>query len=208
MAALLPGQPLFGWGQRFQPGQLLHSGRQSHRFRDPGRANALASFFQLSKALRMGEFVQYMERTRLFYRAQGFERDYVWAHFNESPFYKLTKSLDQCRVTIVTTAVTHANIPKAIRTAESIPFENAPKDFFTSELAWAKETTHTDDRQSFFPMEVLGELVSMDRIGSIANRYHFVPTQYSHRATIAEDAPAIRRACLKEEVDIAILIPL
>ena len=57
-------------------------------------------------------------------------------------------------------------------------------------------------------MEVLGELVSMNRISSIANRYHFVPTQYSHRATIAEDAPAIRLACLEDEVDIALLIPL
>ena len=156
----------------------------------------------------MGKFVHYMERTRLFYRAQGFEKDYAWAHFNESPFYKPVKSLDQCRVTIVTTAVTHANIPKAIRTAESIPFENAPKNFSTFELAWDKETTHTKDRQSFFPLEVLEELTSMARIGSIANRYHFVPTQYSHRATINEDAPAIRLACLEDEVDIAILIPL
>ena len=156
----------------------------------------------------MSEFVQYMERTRLLYRAQGFERDYVWAHFNESPFHNLTKPLEQCRVTIVTTAVTHADIPKAVRTAESIPFKDAPDVFFTSELAWDKETTHTDDRQSFFPLEALAEIVSADRIGSIANRYHFVPTQYSHRVTIAEDAPAISQACLEDEVDIAILIPL
>ena len=30
--------------------------------------------------------VPYMERTRLFYRAQGFEKDYKWAHFETVPF--------------------------------------------------------------------------------------------------------------------------
>ena len=156
----------------------------------------------------MTEFVQYMERTRLFYRAQRFEQDYKWAHFDESPFYKSAKPIKQSRVTIVTTAVTNTSIPKAIRTAESILFKNTPNNFLTSELAWDKETTHTDDRGSFFPLEILNECVSKNRIGSIANHYHFVPTQYSHRATMAEDAPAIRRNCLKDEVDIAILIPL
>ena len=156
----------------------------------------------------MAEFVQYMERTRLFYRAQGFKRDYVWAHFNESPFHKLNKPLDECRVTVVTTAVTNGDIPKPVRTAESIPFLHTPKEFLTSELAWDKQTTHTRDRQSFFPIEVLRELVSTKTIGSIANRYHFVPTQYSHRATISEDAPAISQACIEDEVDVAIMIPL
>ena len=158
--------------------------------------------------LVMSEFVEYMERTRLYYRAQGFEKDYVWAHFNETPFHKLSKPLSECKVTVVTTAVTHADVPKAVRAAESIPFSETPEVFRTSELAWDKVTTHTDDRQSFFPLEVLRQLVEEGRIGSLAERYHFVPTQYSHRATIAEDAPAITKACLEDEVDIALLIPL
>ena len=156
----------------------------------------------------MTEFVQYMERTRLFYRAQGFERDYVWAHFEDSPFHELTKPLSDCRVTVVTTAVSHPEIPKAIRAASSIPFEDLPEDLATDELAWDKESTHTNDRQSYFPVEVLQSLISEGQLGSLAPRYHFVPTQYSHRATIAEDAPAISKACIEDEVDIAILIPL
>ena len=156
----------------------------------------------------MKEFIHYIERTRLFYRAQGFERDYVWAHFNESPFHRLTKPLDQTRVTIVTTAVTNRSIPKAIRAAESIHFKNTPRHFLTSELAWDKETTHTDDRQSYFPLEVLEDLVLSNRIGYLTDRFHFVPTQYSHRATITEDAPAIRQACLEDKADIAMLVPL
>ncbi len=154
------------------------------------------------------QFVDYMERTRLFYRAQGFERDYVWAHFDETPFHPLGKALADCRVTVVTTGVTFPEIPKPIRKAESIPFSKLPPHLDTSELAWDKESTHTDDRQSYFPFEVLTQLAEERSIGSLAPRYHFVPTQYSHRATIDEDAPAIVDACIEDEVDIALLIPL
>ena len=149
-----------------------------------------------------------MERTRLFYRAQGFTRDYVWAHHEDTPFHHLNKPVSECRVTVVTTAVTNADIPKPVRAAESTPFSDAPDNFYTAELAWDKETTHTDDRQSYFPLEVLSRLAQENRIRDLADRYHFVPTQYSHRATVAEDAPAIRQACIEDEVDIAILIPL
>ena len=152
--------------------------------------------------------IPYMERTRMYYRAQGFERDYVWAHFDDIPFQALQKPLDQCRVTVVTTAVAHPDIPKPTRTAESIPFTETPDAFLTSELAWDKETTHTDDRQSYFPLEALQSLTSEGVIKGLADRFHFVPTQYSHRATITEDAPAIAAACLEDEVDIALLIPL
>ncbi len=156
----------------------------------------------------MNEHLQYMERTRLFYRAQGFERDYVWATHDDTPFAPLGKPLGECRVTVVTTAVAHPEIPKPVRAAMSLSFNEAPDAFDTSELAWDKETTHTDDRQSYFPIEVLNALVDDGTIGSIAPRYHFVPTQYSHRATNAEDAPAIVQACIEDEVDIALLIPL
>lgn len=152
--------------------------------------------------------INYIERTRLFYRAQGFEKDYVWAHFEETPFTTLKKPLNQCRVTVVTTAVANPEVPKPIRTAASFSFSETPEHFLTDELSWDKETTHTDDRQSFFPLEVLTLLAEEGQIRSLAPRFHFVPTQYSHRATINEDAPAIARACQDDEVDIALLIPL
>jgi hypothetical protein len=153
-------------------------------------------------------FVPYMERTRLFYRAQGFKKDYKWAHFETVPFSMPKKRLEDCIVTVVTTAVAHPQIPKPIRTAESIPFGEAPENFDTSELSWDKETTHTDDRQSYFPVEVLNTLASEGVIKSVSERFHFVPTQYSQNATINEDAPSIGKACQDDEVDIALLSPL
>lgn len=156
----------------------------------------------------MGEFIEYMKRTRDYYRAQGFTRDYTWAVHDDVPFTPLTKPLQECTVTVVTTAVTHADIPKPVRTAESIPFTEVPDHFLTSELSWDKEVTHTDDRQSYFPLEALESLTASGTIGRLADRYHFVPTQYSHRVTKEEDAPAIVQACQSDGVDIALLIPL
>ena len=156
----------------------------------------------------MEDFIPYMQRTRLYYRAQGFASDYTWAHFDSTPFTRLLKPLSDCKVTVVTTAVTNTDVPKPLRAAEHIPFTETPERFETSELSWDKETTHTDDRQSYFPLEVLTSLCEQGVIGSLAPRYHFVPTQYSHRLTCDEDAPAVAAACLQDEVDIALLIPL
>lgn len=45
-----------------------------------------------------------MERTRLHYRALGYEQDYVWAHYVDVPFARLAKPLAECRIALVTTA--------------------------------------------------------------------------------------------------------
>ena len=158
--------------------------------------------------INMKNPISYMERTRLYYRAQGFNHDYKWAHHLSTPFEPLAKPLSTCTVTVVTTGVMDATIPKPVRKAMSIPFVQTPKSFDTSEVAWDRETTHTNDRGSYFPLETLTELVEDKTIAAMAARFHFVPTQYSHRATMEEDAPVIRDACLNDAVDIAILIPL
>lgn len=158
--------------------------------------------------MRDHEFIPYMERTRLYYRAQGFDQDYAWAHFETTPFSALGKPLKDCIVTVVTTAVAHPEIPKPTRRAQSSPFTDTPARFDTSELSWDKETTHTDDRQSYFPLEVLNKLADKGAIKSVSKRFHFVPTQYSQKVTRFEDAPTIAKACREDEVDIALLIPL
>jgi hypothetical protein len=153
-------------------------------------------------------FIAYMERTRRYYRAQGFDSDYTWAHHTHSPFTRLAKPLSESRVTLVTTAVPEPEIPKPVRRASSHLFTETPDKFDTDELSWDKDSTHTDDRQSYFPLEILETLVAEGMLGQLADHYHFVPTQYSQRATIEEDAPQIARACLEDGVDVAILIPI
>lgn len=158
----------------------------------------------------MSKPIQYMERTRLYYEAQGFARPYRWAHYEDIPFTPPRKPLAESTVTIVTTAISgrDVDLPKVGRTASSIPMADAPEVFSTDDLSWDKVTTHTGDRESFFPLETLQRLEAEGRIGTLAKRYHFVPTEYSQRHTIESDAPRILEACVDDEVDVAILVPL
>src|SRR5215470_7497913 len=48
--------------------------------------------------------IGYMERTRLYYRALGYDNDYAWAHFPEVPFTPLGRPLAETRIGLVTTA--------------------------------------------------------------------------------------------------------
>jgi D-proline reductase (dithiol) PrdB len=152
--------------------------------------------------------IPYIERTKAYYRAQGFEQDYQWAMNVETPFSRPARPLKSARITLVTTAVVEPSIPKPIRTAKSYAFSDAPADFDTAELSWDKITTHTNDRESYFPLQALNARVAAGEIGSLAPRFHFIPTEYSQRHTRNEDAPLITEHCLTDAVDLAILIPL
>jgi hypothetical protein len=152
--------------------------------------------------------IEYIQRTRDYYRAQGFKQDYTWAENSTTPFQPLLKPLTESVVTLVTTAVTEPDIPKPSRAARSYSFDDIPGAFDTSDLSWDKTTTHTRDRNSYFPVEILRHMVDQGTIGALADRYHFVPTEYSQANTLTKDAPAIVKACKQDEVDVAILIPL
>ncbi len=152
--------------------------------------------------------INYMQRTRDLYRAQGFKKDYVWAHFTDTPFTRIDKPLSDCKIAVVTTAVVDSSIPKPVRQAASYHYSDLPDHLDTKDLAWDKVSTHTDDRQSYFPFEVLKKFAAEGRIESLAPRFHFVPTEYSQRNTLTSDAPAILDACKEDKVDIALLVPL
>ncbi len=159
-------------------------------------------------------FVSYIDRTREFYAAQGYGKPYRWARNAEVPFAKLAKPLSECRVTLVTTAspLTTAKAKDGVlRGAKAVwsgSTDEPPESLYTDDLAWDKETTHTDDVESFLPIARLREHVAAGRIGSVAARFHGVPTDYSQRRTLEIDAPEILKRCREDGVDVALLVPL
>jgi len=159
-------------------------------------------------------FVSYIDRTREFYAAQGYDKPYRWARNTDVPFARLPRPLSQCRVTLVTTAspFTTARPKDGVLRGEkevwSGPTDEPPKRLYTDDLAWDKEATHTDDVESFLPIERLREHAAAGRIGGLAARFHGVPTDYSQRRTVEIDAPEILRRCREDAVDVALLIPL
>jgi D-proline reductase (dithiol) PrdB len=79
---------------------------------------------------------------------------------------------------------------------------------FTDNVAWNKESTHTNDRASFLPIETAAELASEGLFGGLAARFHGVPTEYSQRKTLTEDAPEILSRVREDRADAAVLCPL
>jgi hypothetical protein len=148
--------------------------------------------------------IGYMERTRLYYRALGYDNDYAWAHFAEVPFAPLTRPLAETLIGLVTTAGPPGGYPrdeKGLRHVWSDAIAPPPQRLAT-DMAWDRETTHTDDRASFLPIEAAAELARL------APRYHGVPTEYSHRKTLTEDAPEILARLRDDGAQAAILVPL
>ncbi len=156
----------------------------------------------------MNEPVGYMQRTKEFYAAQGYEKSYVWAQHRDIPFTPLSKPLAQSRLGIVTTAALYDRKPLEPREVASAPMEPPPERLYANDLAWAKESTHMDDRASYFPIEMLREMVAEQRLGALAERFHCIPTSYSQRATLEQDAPDVLSRLQADEVDVALLIPL
>ena len=155
--------------------------------------------------------VSYMERTRHYYRALGYEQDYVWARFDDVPFTPLTKPLSATRLGLVTTASPPGlsnRDAQGVRHVWSGDIDPPPASLFTNNLAWDKESTHTEDRESYLPIETALALSRGGRFAGLATRFHGVPTEYSQRKTLAEDAPEVLARLRADGADAALLCAL
>ncbi len=152
------------------------------------------------------EPVRYMERTRHYYRALGYATDYAWARHDDVPFARLAKPLARARIALITTA-SPADFTGA-KEVWSGAVDPPPARLHTASVAWDKESTHTEDRGSFLPIEVAAELAAEGLFGGLAPRFHGVPTTYSQRQTGEQDAPQVLARLRDDGADAALLCPL
>jgi hypothetical protein len=96
------------------------------------------------------------------------------ARHDDVPFAKL-KPLSDCRLALVMTASPADHQGK--RQLWSGPVDPAPATLHTANLAWDKESTHTDDRGSFLPIEVASNLARGGVSAGRTPRFHGVPMQ-------------------------------
>ncbi len=157
-------------------------------------------------------YVSYIDRSREYYAAQGYARPYAWPHYDDVPFTPLKKSLAECRVGLVTTAgrpqAGGAGFLLSPRELYAEPAEPAPTSLYTNDLFWDKEATHTDDVDSFLPVNRLAEYAAGGRIGSASPRFYGVPTDYSQSRTTGQAAPRILDWCREDGVDAVLLAGL
>ena len=155
--------------------------------------------------------VTYMERTRLYYRALGYSNDYQWAHFDDVPFTRLARPLAQSRIALITTSSPTDRRNKDARGVKhvwSLPVANPPDRLFTDDLAWDKESTHTNDRESFLPIAAAQSLARDGVIAGLTEHFHGISTEYSQRKTIETDAPELLQRLRNERADGVLLFPI
>ena len=169
----------------------------------------------MSKNRTHRSFVSYIDKSREYYEAQGYTNPYQWVYHKEVPFNKISKPLSDCTVGVVTTATLIAhwqNLPEGQSRPNKRPYAESsypvPEALYTKDLEWDKNETHTDDLDTYLPLNRLQEFQKSGLIGKISPRFYGVPTAYSHRQTRESDAPMILNWCKEDGVDIAILIPL
>ncbi len=157
-------------------------------------------------------YVSYIDKSREYYAAHGYEVPYQWAAFDDVPFASLDKPLNEAKVAVVTTTFLHAEdapdgkspLPKQVY-HHSVA--DMPGRMFTEDLSWDKDATHTNDTETYLPLTRLAEQVEAGRIGELNHRFFGVPTEYSQRKT-GLDAEQIRTWCEEDDVDVVLLVPL
>jgi hypothetical protein len=161
-------------------------------------------------------FVSYIDRTREFYAAQGYTKAYAWAHYDDIPFAALRKPLSQSRVGLVTTAgkpetemkLDPLGLGLSVKELYVLPTKPAPTNLYTQDLGWDKEATHTEDVDSFLPINRLSEYAADGHIGSVSARFYGVPTDYDQSRTSQRYAPQILGWCREDSVDAVLLSAL
>lgn len=151
-------------------------------------------------------FVSYIDKSREYYAASGYDKPYRWPRFASVPFAALPKPLNQCRVGVVTTADLQPG--QTPRETKLFRAPNEAYDKLYREKSWDKEATHTDDPETYLPLTRLQEHVEAGTIGSLSTHFYGAPTDYSQRLTSEQDAPQIAAWMKDDGVDIALLIPL
>jgi hypothetical protein len=162
--------------------------------------------------------IPYLQRIRAYYHALGYGAPYEWAHYAEVPFHPLNKPLSECRIALITTAAPYQ--PGKGGQGPGAPY-NAKAKFYTiysgntahdhdlriSHVAIDRQHTTGEDPASYFPLSELRRRAAAGRIGSVAPRFHGMPTNRSHRVTLEIDCPEIVARCKTDAVDAAILVP-
>lgn len=162
--------------------------------------------------------IPYMQRTREYYLALGYDNPYRWAHHEDVPFTKLGKPLAGARLALITTAAPYQ--PDAGDQGPGAPYNGKAKffevysgstaddpDLRISHLGYDRDHTSAEDPNTWFPLARLREAVAAGRIGALTPRFHGAPTNRSQRTTREIDAPELLKRCLEDEADAVLLVP-
>ncbi len=158
-----------------------------------------------------GEPIGYMARTRSYYRALGYTRDYEWATHDDVPFTRLQHPLSSVRLALVTTAVPRHALDREQRGRRLVwagSTDAAPQGLHTDHVAWDKDSTHTDDQECYLPLVTAAQLAQHRLFAGLTSQFISVPTEFSQRKTVEVDAPEVLNIARSDGADAALLTAL
>ena len=163
------------------------------------------------------EHVRYIDKPREYYKAQGYEKPYRWAHFDDVPFTPLKKPLKESRLALISTSEVAVRTWDDQRTplekgetgnVYEIPADTPVEDIYSQSKSFDRFATTLEDVNAFFPVTRLKELQEEGRFGSLAPTLLGVYNAYSQRKTREVDAPEVLKRLQAEAVDVALLTPV
>ncbi len=161
--------------------------------------------------------IDYLQRTRAYYGALGFPA-YNWAEHADVPFTVPSKSLDESKLVLITTAAPYRpelgdQGPGAVYNAAAKFFEvyTAPIDpapnLRISHLGYDRVHTTAEDPATWLPIAALATAQREHGIGVFADELIGIPTNRSQRITVEQDGVAALDHCLRLKADVALLVP-
>jgi D-proline reductase (dithiol) PrdB len=157
--------------------------------------------------------IDYIERTRAQYAALDYPV-YRWVQNTQPPPWSpLKKPLEQCKVALICSGGIYKKGQVAFHFEDDISFRiiesDCPKnDLRITHFAYDMTAARADP-SVVFPTNVLQRLADAKAIGSLAhNNYTFMGGIYSSRKVITSLAPELANRLIKDEVDVAILVPV
>ena len=170
--------------------------------------------------MSQSEFVRYIDKTRAYYRREGYTRDYRWAHHTEAPFAAPIKPLAQSRAMLISTASLalldedgHALDAMPIIGTQALEVFPVPSDLPEDRILYVvgnhdRAQSDMSDVNSYFPIGRLREFAAEGVLGSLATDFFRLKENYSQRKTLEVDAPEVLRRCREDKVDVALLTPV
>lgn len=157
--------------------------------------------------------VDYIERTRSQYEALGYP-PYGWVTNEDTPpFVPLSKPLSESRLGLIASGGIYRQGQIAFHFKDDISYREIDTRTPMSELRishFAYDTTDAiSDPNVVFPLQTLRDLCRVSRIGELArNAYTFMGGIYSARKVRTKLAPALAQRLVRDEVDVALLVPV
>lgn len=164
------------------------------------------------------DYVRYIDRTTAYYLSQGYEKPYVWAQHDTSPFTPLTKPLKDCRLGLLSTSEiairfdpdTEDNpiTEEGFRSVYAVPASTPTAKLYSRTSSFDAYATNLDDVNSFFPVDRFREAAADGRIAGFPDRFYGCYNNYSQRKVLSEEAPKALAWAREDNVDAVVLVPV